>query len=339
MKKRIEYLDAIKGLAIILMVMGHTIAWNYSDWNKVCLFDMSQPTNYKVGGFVWQLIYSFHMALFFMVSGYLSGEKWNLENSIWNFFLKKTRRLFVPYLVTGFLVYIVRGHWGYWFFLCLYELSLIWLGMNLLLSKVNVKQNLYVDVLFMGGVYIGFRALVMFVPITIFGISLDMFVKYFVPFCFGTLMCRHPQIIEYIKTNFCYSMCMILFIALFMTRYITEYPVIFKIVEKLDFFLSVSALLACIVVFNIFLNGLPKFFERVMAYMGRLSMPIYILHILFVIQIPVVGNFYLSQGNVTSIILQIIYSVVVSSIAIVLSAVTYKILRRSSLLSLLMFGE
>ena len=27
MKQRIEYIDAIKGLAIFLMVMGHAIAW------------------------------------------------------------------------------------------------------------------------------------------------------------------------------------------------------------------------------------------------------------------------------------------------------------------------
>lgn len=63
MKQRIEYIDAIKGLAIFLMVMGHAIAWNYDDYNAVCNFHPEQTINVKWGA-IWQLIYSFHMPLF-----------------------------------------------------------------------------------------------------------------------------------------------------------------------------------------------------------------------------------------------------------------------------------
>lgn len=49
-KKRIEYLDAIKGFAILLVVMAHTIAWNYSDYNDICVYDPNQPINVKMGG-------------------------------------------------------------------------------------------------------------------------------------------------------------------------------------------------------------------------------------------------------------------------------------------------
>jgi len=75
---RFEYLDSIRGFAIILMVMGHAIAWNYSDWQSVVLFNSMQNNAEKYGGIIWQIIYSFHMALFFMVSGFLainSGKK------------------------------------------------------------------------------------------------------------------------------------------------------------------------------------------------------------------------------------------------------------------------
>lgn len=50
MKQRIEYIDAIKGLAIFLMVMGHAIAWNYEDYNTICNFYPEQSINVKVGG-------------------------------------------------------------------------------------------------------------------------------------------------------------------------------------------------------------------------------------------------------------------------------------------------
>ena len=49
-KKRIEYLDAIKGFAIFLMVMGHVIAWNYVDYSRICIYDPDQSINVKVGG-------------------------------------------------------------------------------------------------------------------------------------------------------------------------------------------------------------------------------------------------------------------------------------------------
>ena len=45
MGQRIKYLDAIRGFAIILVVMGHAIAWSYTDWHEICLYASSQPLN------------------------------------------------------------------------------------------------------------------------------------------------------------------------------------------------------------------------------------------------------------------------------------------------------
>lgn len=88
MKQRIEYIDAIKGLAIFLMVMGHAIAWNYDDYNAVCNFHPEQTINVKMGGgAIWQLIYSFHMPLFFMVSGFLMYKAYQ-----WSDFLSLQRK-------------------------------------------------------------------------------------------------------------------------------------------------------------------------------------------------------------------------------------------------------
>jgi len=58
MHQRIEYVDAIRGLVIILVVIGHAMVWFYSDWHGVCLFDQVQPVNYIAGGCAWQIIYS-----------------------------------------------------------------------------------------------------------------------------------------------------------------------------------------------------------------------------------------------------------------------------------------
>jgi fucose 4-O-acetylase-like acetyltransferase len=55
-------LDALRGLAILLVVLGHSIS------NAVNLY---QATTYNLQYYVSNFIYTFHMPLFFLVSGYV----------------------------------------------------------------------------------------------------------------------------------------------------------------------------------------------------------------------------------------------------------------------------
>lgn len=68
-KEYFDYIDSLKGLAIILVVVGHCIAWNFSDYNTI--IKESKPSDL----FWWHLIYSFHMPLFFWISGFLLPQK------------------------------------------------------------------------------------------------------------------------------------------------------------------------------------------------------------------------------------------------------------------------
>ena len=338
MGQSIEYLDAIRGFAIILVVIGHAIAWSYTDWHEICLYVSSQPSNYKIGGMVWQIIYSFHMALFFVVSGFLSGNSIVTKQSIISKVQNKVIRLLIPYFATGYLIYFVRGNWGYWFLLALFIVSILWLFMSLLLNRINHHNSIWIDIVVMGMFYFLLRLLAFYIPVT--GIVLNSNVlKYFVPFCFGVLMKRHQGLAKMVQSPYTFTVCLILFVLLFSTRYITDYPILYKTIEKVNFFTSVLAILACVVVFHMFIEGVPQKYEKCLAYLGRNSLPIYILHILFVIQIHEVGCFILQQNAVTSITLQIVYSLIISAIAISLSLFTYRVLRHSALIRLLMFGE
>jgi fucose 4-O-acetylase-like acetyltransferase len=337
MGKRIDFIDAIRGLAIILVVMGHAIAWNYPDWKDICMFDPSQPKNHMAGGVVWQIIYSFHMALFFMVSGYLSGTSIIDKKNYWDKIKNKTFRLLIPYFATGYLIYFVRGNWGYWFLLTLYEMSLLWIILFVLLKKLNPTSALWKDILVMALVYGVLRGLSIF-SLTAAYIDTNL-LKYFIPFCFGCLMKRHRVIENTIKEGKIFTVCLVLFFLLFISRYLTEIPLLYVIIEKLDFFFSISALCACIATFSFFMNGINQKIENLFVYLGKLSMPIYILHNLFLIQIANVGIIILEQSAVTSITIQIVYSLIVSFIAIAMSIFLYHILHRSTLIRLLLFGE
>ena len=193
MKNRLEYIDAIRGLAILLMVMGHAIAWSYEDWNVICIFNQSQPSNIMAGGFVWQVIYSFHMALFFMVSGYLSGDSVITKENVFKKLKNKSQRLLLPYLFTGCLLYAMTYTWeGYWFLLSLYEMSIIWIVINPILNRINTRRSFFVDLLFLFVIYVLLRLLTLTLStMSIGNANLGTFIKYYLPFSFGVLMRRH----------------------------------------------------------------------------------------------------------------------------------------------------
>jgi fucose 4-O-acetylase-like acetyltransferase len=80
-KTRIEYFDAIKAFAIFLVVYGHTLQYLDKLQTGKCLHDF---------------IYSFHMPLFMVVSGYFASS---LQNNIYPFITKKLRQLILPVII------------------------------------------------------------------------------------------------------------------------------------------------------------------------------------------------------------------------------------------------
>lgn len=99
MKKRMDYLDVAKGIAIFLVMMGHAaLAFDTPNWRLT--------------------IYSFHMPLFFLVSGVVVGR----AKDGWRPFLKKNvLTLLVPYLIWALiflpfkfesLPWVLYGSWA-----------------------------------------------------------------------------------------------------------------------------------------------------------------------------------------------------------------------------------
>ncbi len=82
MSKRIEYLDIARGIGILLVVLGH------NDFEAISLF-------------VHQVIYSFHIPLFFFLSGYFI----NISIPFFDFVKKRFNSLLKPFLFTIFLIY------------------------------------------------------------------------------------------------------------------------------------------------------------------------------------------------------------------------------------------
>ena len=82
MSKRINYIDVARGIGILLVVMGHN--------------DFA-----AIAPFMHKLIYSFHMPLFFFLSGYFLST----ATPFWTFVKKRFNGLLKPYFFTIFMIY------------------------------------------------------------------------------------------------------------------------------------------------------------------------------------------------------------------------------------------
>lgn len=211
MEKRIVYLDAIKGFAILLMVMAHIIAWNFSDWHFLVNLNESTPVHFKNAGVIWHFIYSFHMPLFFAVAGYLT-----CKDTICNFFnplCKRTKRLFIPYITTGFLILLLRGYYGYWFLFSLYQLSLLGVLLNYIYSKVTCTKKCWTELSVLIIVSLLFICMCK-IPYVNNGLTIfcefSKCTEYAVPFVLGYYMRKNPILLEWCEKHFS------IFVALFM---------------------------------------------------------------------------------------------------------------------------
>ena len=84
MQKRIGYIDIARGIGILLVILGH------NDF-------------VYISKFAYQVIYSFHMPLFFFLSGYFIDT----SISFGTFTLKRFNALLKPYYFTIFMIYFM----------------------------------------------------------------------------------------------------------------------------------------------------------------------------------------------------------------------------------------
>ena len=91
-EKRDKAIDILKGIGILFVILGHM--------NQVI------PINLLI------YIYSFHMPLFFYISGYLYKEKYQ-EMSFKDYFKKRLNQLLYPYLtfsIINFVWILIKNH-------------------------------------------------------------------------------------------------------------------------------------------------------------------------------------------------------------------------------------
>lgn len=177
--------DILKGFGILLVFLGHSFILKGIDLTEYSLW------NY----YIHKLIYSFHMPLFFFISGFTVKRNYNLKQ----FYFSKVKRLLIPYIFINIIDFILRksfqslvntsklsleevflfGGKTTWFVYTLFILLLIFP----LIDKYIYKKNNTIFFLF-------FLILLQILDFKIFNIklfSINKIMYYYIYFTFGYL--------------------------------------------------------------------------------------------------------------------------------------------------------
>ena len=326
----------IRGIAILLVVMGHVIGQNKGA-------GIRQLYNSDLFGLTWlvDFIYTFHMAVFFIASGVTFMILSNRNAGYLEFLRSKLKRLFIPLLfwVPPFFVLqsLSKGN-SFSFFdvikaiICPY--SIFWFIHALIFAtsfaficfKVFKSKLIYI-----------------FLSLILFAISLrfERIIIYDnVFYAFGVFIaCYLPKIrviLERLYVNFTFIILFSSFSIMLMTYFIqVNFEEVFvNIINGIIGFFLIYTLAATskkIISFK----QLGKLLHSVKAnflYLGKISMVIYVLHIYFVTAIRV----FLVQFGITQPSLHFVLGCLAATLGPV---IVYKILQTRSKVFRYSLGE
>ena len=335
MQNRFEYIDILKGVAILLVVFGHLLQSN-----------TVESCNHPIFSF----IYSFHMPLFMFISGYIGYKTYNVLNlkDAVRGLAKKIRSLLIPYFVWQLFMYKfvwvskpvfnisdissqlfdLLTKWSFlWFLWYIFNLYVFYTVFLLLINYIKPKNLILTDIL-------GFITFVVF-GVTFkyfkwnFFIDIDSFMLYGLFFFGGVVISKYTYLSNFILNKFVFLFGLLIFLLIAGQYHFFDLGYKNKLIKLV---ISGSAI---IILYNISLKySENKFVRRKLLQYGQNSLVIYVTHFCLwtiLIDKPVffnLSNLYLS------LILTVMSIIVIETCIFIKKLVSF-----SPYLDLLLYGE
>jgi len=129
-KKRLFWIDSLKVFAILLVIWGHILP-RLGQYAPMSIEERFDGLN--------GLIYSFHMPLFMILSGYVSSKILMGQGDI----VRKFKQLIIPCITLFFVCLMVGVDDNFWYLKSLFACYVIWLGY----FKIHLKSKLLVAII------------------------------------------------------------------------------------------------------------------------------------------------------------------------------------------------
>ena len=336
--KRIEYIDALRGFTMILVVFAH-----------VETFALSIEPN---STFLSALFISFRMPLFFFISGYISQKRSCINNlREWSASVGKKNKvqllptLFLGTIYTYFYLHINfyefitdSAKLGYWFTVCLLLMFIVLYSINILIKNLNKPQKIVV---------LAIISMLLYALQTVFNngdrltmlgniFCLHRFFMYFHFFVLGHIaaMCK-DSFNRFLNNQYIITSAILVFTVLF---YISINYNYIRWCYLISFPLLGYA--GIIVVYNYFKVHQDSFSSnkrigRILQYIGKRTLDIYLLHYFFLPQVPQLKLFLSNPANT---VIELSVCMVLSLMIVCICLIVSNILRTSPVLAKYLFG-
>lgn len=334
MKERVIWIDQLKGVAILLVVIGH-ILW----------FSMGFADVHINGCLLLKFIYSFHMPLFIFLSGLVINSVPNVRK-----LLSKICQFCCPLLFVGVLYsyYIGNdfsmfafsstklGYWYLWVLSIFYVLYyLLYRNEESILSGNRTRQIMFYLVLPIL-IWIALKLLVTYIDKN----YTDLFClracsEHWPYFCIG-IWCGKFRLLEKVERwRWLTSFALLLYIVVFWL--LIAYNLSFHGAGLLLFFYPFTTILLIAILWKNNFEVLNSHVSNQLSFLGRHTLDIYIIHMFFIgnMNLLFLHDYFADSSNtILLILLSLLIAIVVAYSSVFIGKVI-----RSTELSKIVYGK
>lgn len=355
-KPRLEWLDALRGFTMIMVVANHVAGTGFGE-------------EWKHSSAIPFLVL-FRMPLFFFVSGFLaykSSQIWNLKN-LGSLVSKKLRVQTIPTIVFFFLAAAIlnKNFWsavesnfhscfkgGYWFTIALLYMFLIYYLFSYIESKLKWKSWIPITLLFFVSILFyetnyqpkyfswaaGYRGAKTDLYYFLQDSSFVQVLLYFPFFLYGNIVHRYWDKAQRVMDSKWFFPIVIVIVIL-ATLDALKWRTLRMTWAIIPLTVSRFGLLTIVFMyFRYYKEYFTKFspIGASLQYIGRRTLDIYLIHFLFMPELPTVGAFFKSYPH--NFVIDVVLSVVLGLVIIGFSIITSNILRISPFFKKWLFGR
>lgn len=337
MPRRIEWIDQLKGVAILIVVIRHVMQSNIINCSETILGNA---------------IFAVQMPLFMIVSGYFSvtSERYyKFRDELKTYIKKRTMHYMLPFASWFIIVNVfIRGFYerniiqamcvlvnnidvGLWFLYVVFILSLVIIVAKRICYKAKRIQNAGIASIIIGGV--------MLLPLVFIGkilgmrfMGINLILYYYVFFALGHTLFLYKEKIKLISNNNVRLMCgfglsLIIFTLIILTHNIELSPD-----SIINVAIRILAAITGSLVIAIAVYKLSKGKKSLLAKIGQFTLEIYVVHVCYIGVLPK-GEYYFYTFD------GVIFFLLAFLITMALTTFTIFFITKIPILNIIFFGK
>lgn len=338
--KRLDYIDALRGLAILFIVFGHIPMYCYHTGDT---FTSCRSFTSLV-----------QLPIFFFVSGFVFKIKnISITRGGGKFILNKFRQLIIPAIIIGSIYFIFHdGNFtqiihdkfkgGYWFTFTLFELIIIQYIWEMFTEKIHIRNDnkiYYTSSLCLAAILYVFAIPTVSSRLNNICLIIGMpMLRYYLYFLMGNIVRNNlDAIIQWKYRNQLTAVIAIVFFILFIIR---QMPLKFSgIVFHIN--LVAMELSSLSMMFMIFYKYRSYFssqhrFAKALTFLGKRTLDIYLIHYFFMPEdLRLFGNYFTTHP---AMVVEALFSGIITLLIIVFCLFISELLRINPFISKYLLG-